>query len=83
MLESIPIKSVTVNNIFPKSDECSDFEYSFFFVNRVSSNCVKYNTPSTIGSRYQFSSNPKFPKYPKYIVKTDTEATISETINEK
>lgn len=83
MLESIPIKSVTVHNIFPKKDECRDFEYSFFFANRESNNCVNDNTPKTIGNRYQFSSNPKLPKYPKYTASTVTDATTIETTSEK
>ena len=83
MLERIPISSVTVHNIFPKRDECNDFEYSFFFEKRVSSTCVAANTPKTIGNLYQLSSKPRLLKYPKYTARTVTEATTIETTSEK
>jgi len=79
-LASNPINRVAIHNKFEKSDTWSDLEYSFFFVNLVSSNCVIAKTPTTSGILNQKSSEPR---YPKYVVTVITVATINEAIKEK
>ena len=83
ILASNPIKIVTVHNMFPKRDECSDFEYSFFFENLVSKNCITTRTPKTNGTLYHTCSIAMSDKYPKYVASTITAATTSDTTSEK
>ena len=82
ILASIPIRIVTTQSIFPKSDECNDFEYSFFFANFMSSNCIAAIAPNTIGILYQNSLNSKL-RYPKYVESTITIPTTNEPTSEK
>jgi len=82
-LASNPIRIVTTHNIFPKSDECNDFEYSFFFANFMSSNCITAITPRTSGILYQNSSMFRLFRYPKYVARTITTPTPNEAANEK
>ena len=82
-LDNNPIRIVTTHNIFPKSDECNDFEYSFFFANLVSSNCTAAITPRTNGILYQTSSTLRLFRYPKYVARTITAPTPNEATNEK
>ena len=81
-LDSNPIRIVTTQSIFPKSDECNDFEYSFFFANLTSSNCIAAIIPNTIGILYQNSLNSKL-RYPKYVASTITIPTTNDPTSEK
>ena len=83
MLEAIPIRIVTTQSIHPNSDECNDFEYSFFFVNLVSRTCIAANAPNTIGILYQKSSILRLLKYQKYVASTITNPTPMDAANEK
>ena len=82
-LDSNPIRIVTTQSMFPKSDECNDFEYSFFFANLISSNCITAIVPNTIGILYQNSSKLRLLRYPKYVASTITNPTPREATNEK
>ena len=82
-LDSNPIRIVTTQSIFPKSDECNDFEYSFFFANLISSNCIMAIIPNTIGILYQNSSKLRLLRFPKYVASTITNPTPREAANEK
>ena len=39
-LDNNPIRIVITHNIFPKSEECSDFEYSLCFENKISNDSL-------------------------------------------
>ena len=82
-LDNNPIRIVTTHNIFPKSEECSDFEYSFFFANFMSSICIAAITHNTIGILYQNSSMLRLLRYPKYVASTVTMPTPIDAANEK
>jgi hypothetical protein len=51
-----PINTMASQDMFPKSDMCSDLEYSLFRISLASIFCVISNTPIRIGSRNTISS---------------------------
>jgi hypothetical protein len=70
-----PDNIIASHRRFPKSDMCSDFEYSLFLIKRESMYCVTAKTPIARGNRNMISS-----VLPKYTKSTTNEAIAAATI---
>jgi hypothetical protein len=75
-----PDNIIASHKRFPKSDMCSDLEYSLFLIKRESMYWVTAKTPIAAGNRNRISS--LFPRYTKSMTNEAIAAAIIEIISE-